>query len=92
VQHIGGDAGRQQMAHRRRGDERRLLGRLGDRGIAGGERGGDLPGEDRQRKIPRRDAGEDPTAIEPDFVAFAGRARQGLRHGEFGAGMCRVIA
>ena len=38
------------------GDQRRFLGRLGDHRIAGGERRGDLAGEDRQREIPRADA------------------------------------
>ena len=45
-----------QHADRLGGDQRRLLGGLGDHGIAGGERGGDLAGEDRERKIPRADA------------------------------------
>ena len=40
-------------------DQRRLLRRLGDDRIARRERRGDLPGEDRQRKIPRADAGDD---------------------------------
>ena len=41
------------------GDERRLFGGLGDDAIAGDQRGGDLADENRQRKIPRRDADED---------------------------------
>ena len=52
-------AGLVQDADRFGGDQRRLLGRLGDDRIAGGERRGDLAGEDRQRKIPRADAGDD---------------------------------
>ena len=50
------------LAHQRdgaAGDQRRLLGRLGDHGIAGHQRRGDLAGEDRQRKVPRRDADDD---------------------------------
>ena len=47
--------------HRARGDHRRLLGRLGDDRVAGGERGGDLTAEDRQRKIPRADTDEHAT-------------------------------
>ena len=39
------------------GDQRRLLGRLGDHRVAGGQRGRDLAGEDRQREVPRADAG-----------------------------------
>ena len=38
------------------GDQRRLLGRLGEHRVAGGQRGGDLAGEDRQREVPRADA------------------------------------
>ena len=45
-----------QQAHRLGGDQRRLLGRLGEHRVAGGERRGDLAGEDRERKIPRADA------------------------------------
>ena len=56
-------------------DERRLLGRLGDHGIAGGKRGGDLAGENREREIPRRDAGERPAPVQRQRVALAGRPR-----------------
>jgi hypothetical protein len=45
-----------QSLHRQRGDQRRLLGRLGQHRVAGGQRGGHLAGEDRQRKVPRADA------------------------------------
>ena len=37
-------------------DQRRLLRRLRQHDIAGRQRGGDLPDEDRQRKVPRADA------------------------------------
>ena len=46
-------------AHGLGGDQRRLLRRLGDHRIAGRQRAGDLAGEDRQRKVPRADAGDD---------------------------------
>ena len=55
-----------QQPHRLGGDQRRLLGGLGEHGIARGERGGDLAGEDGERKIPRADA---------DDQARAARAR-----------------
>ena len=42
LQRVDRDARLVQELHRLEGDERRLLGRLGDDGIAGGERGGDL--------------------------------------------------
>ena len=81
-----------QQPHRRGGDQRRLLGRLGDDRIAGGERSRDLAGEDRQREIPRPDAGEDAAPVQRHFVALAGRAGQPLRTGEVGARAGRVIA
>src|SRR5712691_6753709 len=40
-----------------RGEERRVLRRLEDHGVAADERREDLPGRDRQREIPRRDRG-----------------------------------
>ena len=58
------------------GDGRRLFGRLGDHAVAGDERGHDLAAEDRQREVPRADAGEDAAAVEMQFVALAGRAGQ----------------
>ena len=42
-----------QQLHRTRRDQRCLLGGLGRDGIAGGESGGHLSGEDREREIPR---------------------------------------
>ena len=42
MQHVAGNAGLVQQPHRGGGDQRRLLGRLGDHGIAGGERRRDL--------------------------------------------------
>ncbi len=92
MQRVGGDAGLVQQPHRGGGDERRLLGRLGDDGVAGGERGGDLAGEDRQREIPRRDAGEDAAPVQGQLVALAGRAGQQLGFGKVGARAQRVIA
>ncbi len=75
MQHVAGDPGLVQQPHRGGGDQRRLLGGLGDDGVAGGERRGDLAGEDRQREIPRRDAGEDAAPVQRELVALAGRAR-----------------
>ena len=46
-------------AHGLGGDERRLLGGLGDDGIAGRERGGDLARENRERKVPGTDADDE---------------------------------
>jgi hypothetical protein len=52
-QRVAGDAGAVQQLDGQRGDQRRLLGRLGDDGIAGGQGRGDLADKDRQREIPR---------------------------------------
>jgi hypothetical protein len=59
MENLAGDPGLEQEPHRGGGDQRRLLGGLRDDRIASGEGCGDLAGEDRQRKIPRRDARED---------------------------------
>ena len=59
------------------GDQRRLLGGLGDNRIAGRQRGRDLAGEDREREIPWADA---------DGGA------QGLVRRAQGTGLSRVIA
>ena len=48
-----------QDADRLGGDQRRLFGGFGDDRIAGGERGGDLAGEDREREVPRANAGHE---------------------------------
>ena len=52
VRHAGGV----QVAHGLGGNQRRLLGRLGQHHVAGGQRGGDLAGEDGEREVPRTDA------------------------------------
>ena len=72
-------AGFVQQRNGERGDQRRLLGRLGDDGIAGDERGGHLAEEYRQREIPRADADKDAAAAIAQFVALAGRPRHRLR-------------
>ena len=53
-------AGLMQQGHRLGRDQRRLLGGLREHAVAGRERRGHLPGEDRQRKIPRTDADDRP--------------------------------
>ena len=72
-------AGIVQQRHGERGDQRRLLGRLGDDGIAGDKRRGHLAEEYGQREIPRADADEDAAAAITQLVALAGRARHRLR-------------
>ena len=53
-----------------RGDQRRLLGGLGEHGIAGDERCRDLAGEDRQREIPGRDADDGAARLRAGFRAL----------------------
>ena len=56
LQRVRRSAGVEKASHHLGGDQRRLLGRLGEHRVAGGERSGDLAGEDRERKVPRADA------------------------------------
>src|SRR3546814_9532873 len=55
------------------GDQRRLLRRLGDDGVAGGQCGGELAREDGEREVPGTDAGEDAAAVQAQAVPLAGR-------------------
>ena len=73
---VARDAGLVHQFDRQRADQRGLLGRLGDRGIARGERRGDRADEDGEREIPRADAGEHAAAVEAKLVELAGRARE----------------
>ena len=77
--------------HGRGRDARRLLGGLGDHRIAGHQRGDDLPGEDREREIPRADADEHAASAVMQFVGLAGRPRHPLGH-ERNARLCGVVA
>ena len=74
-QRVCGNARLVQELHRAIRDERRLLGGLRDHRVAGGERGGDLSHEDRQRKVPRADADEGTASRELQAIGFARRAR-----------------
>ncbi len=89
---VAGDARPVQQPHRGSGDQRGLLGRLGDNRVAGGEGRSDLAGEDRQREIPRRDAGKDAATMECHLVALAGGAGQPLGCCEIGPPAQGVIA
>jgi len=82
MKHVFRDTRLQQNIRRGCGDQRCLLRRFGEHGISGRERARDLTCEDRQRKIPWRDAGEDAAPVQRQFVQFAGRAFQPLRGGE----------
>src|SRR5439155_22707931 len=57
-----------------------LLRRLGDDRVARGKRGGDLAGEDGERKVPGADAGEDVAAVELQFVTLDGGTRKELHY------------
>jgi hypothetical protein len=68
-------------------DQVGLFGRLGDHAVAGGQRGGDLAHEDRQREVPRADADEHAAPVQLQLVGFAGRAGQ-----RFGAKCSRACS
>ena len=73
------------------GHARRLLGRLGQHGVASDQRSGDLAGKNSQRKIPRADADPDAAPGQTQLVGLAGRP--GQRHGLHDAlGFARVVA
>src|SRR5205807_3244350 len=84
------NAGPMQQFDRFAADQRRLLGGLGYDRIAGDQSGGDLPQEDRQRKIPRTDADEDTAAAIAQAIVLAGRPRQNLVADEDAAGFGRI--
>ena len=78
------DLGRQHAQHRRGGGCD--LGRFGHHGVAGGQRGRDLPGEQVERQVPRRYRGHHAQrcaqrVIEPGLavVRFAGKLRGRMR-------------
>ena len=73
------------------GGQWRLLSRLGDYAVAGGECGADLADKDRQRKIPGRDANERAAAPVGELVRFPGRAGHPPR-AEAVAQLGRVVA
>ena len=64
MQHIGRNARLMHQPHRARGDERRLLRGLRDHRVSGGERAGDLAGENGEREVPGRDAGEHAATVQ----------------------------
>ena len=88
----GWHAGAQQELHGARGDERRLLRGFGDDCIARGKRGSNLTDENRQRKIPRADAGEYATSVQGHHVRLAGWRRQRLRVCELSSREQRIVA
>ena len=92
-------AGAMEEAHGGGGDQRRLLGGLGEHRIAGRQRGADLADENGQRKIPRRDARDRPQRA--GAAEFAPRLRGvvaaevgGLAHfaDRVGRASCRLPA
>ena len=85
MQGLVGHPGLVHQAHGTRGDEGRRLGRLGEDGVAGGQRRRHLAGEDRQREVPRADAQEDAAPAQYELVALARGAVHGQRRGEVGA-------
>src|SRR4029079_5978677 len=83
------DPGAMQQPDGLKSNKRCLFGWLRHDGVAGGERRGNLPGEDGQRKIPGTDADEYPASSHAQLIGFACRAWQGLRREKM-AGVLRV--
>src|SRR5262249_17156653 len=81
-----------QKRRRRSSDQRCLLGGLREDGIACRQCPGDLAGEDRERKIPRTDAGEHALAVERELVGLARRTGKPDRAFELVSCARRVVA
>ena len=92
LQHLGRHAGLVQQPHRFMGDQRRLLRGLGHHAVAGSQCGRDLSREDRDREVPRRDAGKDAAPVQRDLVALAGGAGQQHWTGKLGPAALRIVA
>ena len=73
-------------------DQGRRLSGLGERCVPRGERRRDLACEDRERKVPGTDAGEDATPIEPQLIAFPGRPGESQRRAKVRTGALGVVA
>ncbi len=73
-------------------DQRRLLGGLRDHCVAGRKRGDHLAGEDREREVPRADAGEHAATAQAQAIRLAGRARHDETPAEGLLGTRRIVA
>ncbi len=91
VEHLAGDARFVHQANDAMPDQRRLFGGLGNHRIAGGQRGRHLRHEDRNRKIPRADTHKHTTPMQRQFIALAGRPRQGQWLAELASTLHRVV-
>ena len=78
MQDVGRQAGLVKQPDRLGRDQRRLLRRLGDHGVAGRQRRGDLAGEDGEGEIPWADAGEDAPPMQLQRIGLAGGPFQGF--------------
>ena len=76
LQHALGHAGAEQQIDSRARHQRRLLRRLGQRAIARHKRRRDLPDKNRQRKIPRGYAGEQPAPAALVTIGLPRNSRQ----------------
>ena len=77
---------------RQRTDQRGLFGGLGDCCITRREGRCDRPDEDRQREIPRADAGEHAAPVEGQLVKLTSRSGKDGRLGELSPRFGRIIA
>ncbi len=75
-----------------RSQQRRLLGRFGDRCVARNQSGSHLAGEDCHRKVPRTDTHEHALAVQRDLVVLTGGPGQHLGFGEMAPCHLRVVA
>ena len=91
-QQLGVQPRLEEQAYGLGGDQRRLLRRLGQHRVSGGQGGGDLAGEDGQREIPGADAGEHAPAPQLQRVGFADRSLQHLGRAELLLGQHGVVA
>ena len=83
------------LAHQvngRRRNGRRLRGRLGHHRVARGQRGHDLAGEDRERKIPGRDASEHAPTVQFEGIRFTRRSGQRLAGPKQALAFAAVVA
>src|ERR1700733_5849358 len=81
-----------QELHRKGCRERRLLGGLREHRIARRERRAHLSAEDRERKIPRTDAGKDAAAAQTQGILLTGRTWQQRLGSKQQTRLLRVVA
>ncbi len=92
MQNVAWDPGCVEDANGLGGDQRRLLGGLGDDRVAGDERRRHLAGENGEREVPRADAGENPAATQRHRANAVAADRERQRPPQVGARPGRIVA